>query len=122
MSEQARILVVDDDRQVLKLFKLILERGGYSVVLAESGKGALDMLRKETVGLIVLDLNMPEMDGFQILKFLRSHAPGLRVLVISGFMKGALLDAASFLGANATLAKTDAPTRLLDTVNELMKW
>jgi CheY-like chemotaxis protein len=121
MGELPCILVVDDDRQVRGLFKSILERGGFSVLLAKSGNAALDVLRTSAVSVIVLDLNMPGVDGFEVLKFLRSHAPGVRILVISGFLKGALLDAASVLGADATLNKTEAPTRLLATVNELMK-
>jgi len=121
-SERKRILVVDDDAQVGRLFKRILEEGGHTVLLAGSGGAALDRLQKETVNLLVLDLAMPDTDGFEVLKFVRERAPGLRVLVISGFLDGRLLEPAKFLGAHATLNKTDAPERLLETVNALLRW
>ena len=117
-----RILVVDDDPRIVRLFTVILEGGGYPVITASSGTEALEILHAETVGLVVLDLSMPEPDGFEVLKYIRSSAPGLRVLVVSGFMKGALLEAAECLGADATLDKTDAPDLLLSSVNSLMKW
>ena len=120
-SESPRILVVDDDPQVAKFFKLILKRGGYTVLLADSGTKALDFLRTETVRLMILDLALPGKDGFEVLKSIRSTAPGLKILAISG-LDGFFLDAAKFLGADATLKKIDAPDHLLDVVKDLLKW
>jgi CheY-like chemotaxis protein len=116
-----RILVVDDDPQVLKLLGRILENGGYSVHLMASGKMVTEVLRAEVIDLLILDLNMPEPDGFELLKTLRIAMPGLRILVISGFLEGALLKAAELLGATATLAKSDSPEMLLSTVNGLLR-
>jgi DNA-binding response OmpR family regulator len=114
-------LVVDDDPQVLKLLGRILENGGYSVHLMASGKMVTEVLRAEVIDLLILDLNMPEPDGFELLKTLRIAMPGLRILVISGFLEGALLKAAELLGATATLAKSDSPEMLLSTVNGLLR-
>src|SRR5437868_5403440 len=123
MVEGSRsILVVDDDPSVLKLFETILKRGGYSVITAASGERALEVLRNQTVSLVVLDISMPEPDGFEILQVIRSHLPGLRVLAVSGFLGGALLDAAKHLGAAAALNKADASEQLLERVNDLLRW
>ena len=122
MEKSQIILVVDDDPGVLRLFETILKRGGYSVVAAESGKKALEVLRSESVSLVVLDISMPEPDGFEVLKTLRAFAPGLRTLAVSGFMDGALLEVARILGATATLSKPDAPEHLLEMVNQILKW
>ena len=117
----SRILVVDDDLQVLKLFATILEKGGYSVVVAASGKKVMELLRQDAFDLLVLDLSMPQPDGFELLRALRSSMPGLRILVISGFMGGVLLRPARFLGATATLPKSEAPAQLLKTVKNLLR-
>src|SRR5262245_43252704 len=108
-SAAAHILVVDDDRQILALFTGLLANGGYTVTSVESGTAAIEVLQNQSVDLIVLDLNMPPPDGFDVLKMLRAQKPGLRILVISGFMKGALLKASELLGATASLDKDDAP-------------
>lgn len=122
MKTSKTILVVDDDPSILRLFEAILRRGGYSVIGTDSGRKALEILQGQTVNLVVLDISMPEPDGFEVLKTIRASAPGLRIMAVSGFMGGALLDAAKCLGASATLNKTDAPTQLLRRVNQLLKW
>jgi len=119
---ESRILIVDDDPQTLKLFSRILTKGGYHVTIEQSGEKAISVL--DTGGpfdLMVLDLCMPKPDGFEILKEVRAQYPGLRTLVISGFMGGALLTASELLGATATLNKADAPGSLLQQVNRLLQ-
>jgi CheY-like chemotaxis protein len=122
MKTHAEVLVVDDDAQVLKLFSKILVSGGYSVRTENSGARAIEALDDgKPVDLMVLDLSMPERDGFDILRVLQKERPGLRVLVTSGAMGGVLLKASRFLGATAILNKTDAPKMLLETVNRLLQ-
>ena len=116
-----RILVVDDDPQVLKLYDRILTEGGYEVTATHKSSEVLQILRKKAIELLVLDLDMPEPDGFEVLKFLRADWPGLRILVVSGYMQGALLKASERLGATASLNKTDAPELLLKTVDALLR-
>jgi CheY-like chemotaxis protein len=119
---QPRILIVDDDAQVLKLYSRILTRGGYQVLTENSSQRAMQALEAAgQVDLLVLDLSMPPPDGFEILKTLRKTRPGLRILVNSGFLQGALLQAAELLGATAALNKADAPTMLLPTVEQLVR-
>ncbi len=64
-------MVVDDDADIVDLTRLVLEGGGYRVVVARSGPEALDTLQNTRPGLILLDVNMPEMDGWQLLKILK---------------------------------------------------
>jgi CheY-like chemotaxis protein len=117
-----RILVIDDDPQTLKLFARILTRGGYEVHTVESGQECLGLLdAAEPFDLLVLDLSMPAPDGFEVLKEVRAQHPGLRTLVVSGFMGGALLTASELLGATATLNKAEAPGLLLRLVNHLLQ-
>ena len=119
---QRRILVVDDDPQILKLYARLLTAGGYGVRTEDTSKNILHVLDQAApVDLVILDLSMPPPDGFEVLRMLRANRPGLRILVISGFLDGALLEAAELLGATASLNKTDAPQFLLPTVRQLLE-
>jgi len=65
------VMVVDDDSDILEMTRLVLEGGGYDVVPAGSGPEALRTLEKVRPDLILLDVNMPEMDGWQVLRLLK---------------------------------------------------
>ena len=116
-----QILIVDDEPKVLKLFTRLLNEGGYSVTTVDSANDAVKVLNEQRVDLLILDLSMPQPDGFDLLKSLRVERPGLRILVISGYMEGALLKASEILGTTASLSKSEAPWRLLDTVRNLLQ-
>jgi len=65
------VMVVDDDADILDMTRLVLEGGGYSVLRAGSGSEALRTLERDRPDLILLDINMPEMDGWQVLRVLK---------------------------------------------------
>ena len=67
----AKILVVDDDPDVLEAISIILEANGYDVVTARDGLEGLDKLKEEKPDLMILDLLMPKMDGFEVCKELK---------------------------------------------------
>jgi DNA-binding NtrC family response regulator len=115
------ILVVDDDTQVRTLCRLALEESGYSVTEAINGKNALAAIEETDFALIVLDLSMPDMDGFEFLKTVRVKSPKLKILVISGFLGGTMLTAAALFGASATLAKPFSPDSLLLVVDGVLE-
>jgi CheY-like chemotaxis protein len=84
-DEQGHILVVDDNRMNRLKLSFGLEKQGHTVDLAEDGRQALDMLRAHSFDLVLLDILMPEMDGYQVLEQMKGDA-GLRdipVIVIS---------------------------------------
>jgi hypothetical protein len=76
------VLVVDDDAELRELVRRLLEREGYTVVEAENGRAALARVEEAAPGLIVLDLMMPEMDGFEFLTELRGHESRRAIPVI----------------------------------------
>ena len=78
-----RILVVDDDKNTRFLFKKILEKSGYTVLTAQDGEEALDMIDREHVDLVVLDVMMPKMDGYQFTQTLRATNELMPVLMVS---------------------------------------
>jgi len=112
---------VDDDIQVLESFSRILELGGYSVTAVSSGRAALAAIQATYFDLVVLDLSMPEPDGFDILRFAHSKMPALKLLAVSRAMHGVALEAAKALGATATLDKLFAPDLLLAAVGQLLQ-
>lgn len=77
------ILVVDDDKNTRRLLKAVLETEGYTVSTAENGEDALDVMDKEVVDLVVLDIMMPTMDGYEFTKTLRDVNNNLPILMVS---------------------------------------
>ena len=120
VNTRQHILLVDDDRQVVRYLTTALEEAGFEVTGTTSGKKALACIRKRMPDLMILDLNMPKPDGLEILTAERSRFPYLRILVISGYLDGALLGAAKLLGAIATLEKPLAPDVLVAKVHEVL--
>lgn len=120
MARQIRILIVDDDPQVLGLFQRVVLKAGYAVQGTTKGQLALAMLEEEDFDLLVLDLEMPTPDGFDILKLTRPKRHRLKILVVSGYLDGALLPAARCLGAVSTMEKPVTPRRLLEKIQEAL--
>ncbi len=69
---EGTILVVDDDRNAVDILDRLLQREGFAVLTAQSGREALDVLAERTADVILLDVMMPEMDGFQVCAALRA--------------------------------------------------
>ena len=79
-----RILVADDDKNTRILLKAVLEGEGYTVLLAEDGALALKALEREHIDLVVLDIMMPHMDGYEFTEALRESGSELPILMVSG--------------------------------------
>ena len=77
-----KILVVDDERHIVRLIQVNLERAGYEVVTAFDGKDALEKVAIEDPDLVVLDIMLPDMDGFEVLRNLRDNPSTLELPVI----------------------------------------
>lgn len=86
-NQNRRILVVDDDRMAQRLVQKALEFEGYRVELASTGQEALDKVRTWKPHLVLLDVNMPELDGIETLKYLRQQPEYISTLFVSGRSK-----------------------------------
>ncbi len=82
---EIRILVVEDEEIIRMMFRQSFESWGYQVDCAENGKEALEKCQKEEFHIVVTDLNMPVMDGMELLKKIKSRWPYIEVIVITGF-------------------------------------
>ena len=118
------INVVDDDESMRFLLKLILERAGYDVVEAESGEECLDKFDSIRPDLILLDLNMPGINGWDVCKQIKERIPAIIVPVsmLSGMeTKEDLRKSFEYAHADAHLKKPIDKRELLDTVKILLE-
>lgn len=92
MSTGAKILVVDDDPDMRETLEMILESANYTVVTACDGEECLAQLKKEQPDLLILDLLMPRMDGFEVCKALkdprRAKYASMPVIILSSIREG----------------------------------
>jgi Response regulators consisting of a CheY-like receiver domain and a winged-helix DNA-binding domain len=115
------ILIVDDDPNIRELVSLFLQKDGLSCIEAENGKEAMDKLERQSVALIVLDIMMPEMDGWTFCKKVRESNSQLPILMLTA--KGETMQKVKGfeLGADDYLAKPFEPIELAMRVKALLK-
>lgn len=85
MHGDETILLAEDDPIVRDATKAILEYGGYRVVTAENGREAVLLYKENRIDLVLMDVFMPGMNGFEAFRLIRESAPGVRILFTSGF-------------------------------------
>ena len=119
MAAGASILIIDDDAAVSRTLSLILTRAGHQVTTATSGRKGLELLSQDGFDLVLTDIIMPELDGIEAIRRIRTDHPGLRIIAMSG---GGQIDKADFLhmadalGADRVLEKPVRSERLLELV------
>lgn len=101
----AKILVIDDDPRDRDLVATVLEERGYEVLLADDGRTGLQLCHRQDPDAIVLDMNMPHIDGHSLLRQLRTLHPSLPVVVFSGHGTEAIEEEVLSQGATAFLQK-----------------
>ena len=84
-SMNKSILLVDDERPILAALKRAFAGNGFDIFLAESGEEALSFLAKKVTDLVITDVRMPEMNGYQLLKEIRANYPSIIRVVLSGY-------------------------------------
>lgn len=78
-----KILIIEDDPSLLRLYSIILRKAGYETLQAQNGLDAWDIIEKEHIDLIITDVMMPEMDGYEFVRLLRETNPVIPVLIIT---------------------------------------
>ena len=79
------ILIVDDEESLRLTLRLRLAAQGFTILLAEDGEAALEQLKTSTVDLVLLDINMPRMDGIEALGHITTMYPNVEVVMLTGF-------------------------------------
>jgi PAS domain S-box-containing protein len=118
MTSLPMILVVEDNPISRKLLRVILEAEGYQVLEAPDGATALALLARQAPDLILQDLHLPDMDGFELVRRLRAlpHGQDVPILAVSGFMARLEEAQAIEVGFNGFLGKPIAPAQLLESL------
>ncbi len=109
MAATKKILIVEDEQPIAKALQLKLEHSGFEAEIALDGQEALEMLKKGTYHLILLDLVMPTMDGFEVLSKLQEDKNEIPVLVATNLSQEEDLERAKKLGALDYFVKSDTP-------------
>ncbi|MEX1334170.1 MAG: response regulator, partial [Candidatus Limnocylindrales bacterium] len=114
------ILVVDDDRKIVALVRAYLEREGFTVITAYDGREALNQARAEDPALIVLDLMLPELDGYEVMRLLRADT-AVPVLMLTA--RSSLPERIIGLekGADDYLPKPFSPAELVVRVKAILR-
>lgn len=119
----ARILIIDDDPWVLKIFTQILEAEGHSISTASNGQEGIDLFRQKPADLIITDMVMPVKDGLKMIMELEKEFPNIPAIAISG---GGVIEPERYLilaesiGTRKTLTKPVAKQDLIDAVNAVL--
>jgi DNA-binding NtrC family response regulator len=120
MAETQRILIVDDEDLLRTSLSMNLGREGYRVTTAADGDEAINILHSEEFDLILLDIMMPKVDGYDVLKYIKNQNLSTKVVMLTGAadLKNAM-DAMA-LGANDFLSKPFNYVELLGTVKRML--
>lgn len=120
MSAKNRILVVDDEDALRTVLSSELEGEGYHVRSAADGQEAINILGNQEFDLILLDIKMPNVDGFEVLKFVKDRQPKTKVVMLTGFadLKNAI--ESKKLGAEDFVSKPYDLVDLLTTVERVL--
>ncbi|MBN2070723.1 MAG: response regulator [Candidatus Krumholzibacteriota bacterium] len=124
VNGEFKILVVDDEEHIRRILQFQLEKFGFDVITAENGEVALELVHRERPDLLILDLMMPKMDGFEVCKKLRSNFQTSQIPIIMLTAKSDLADKIKGLGggANDYLVKPYSNEELILRVRNVLEW
>jgi signal transduction histidine kinase len=94
MGEQPVILLIEDEARLRDNLQVLLQSEGYHITIAQNGAEGIKRLRQESFDLVITDLVMPEVDGFQVLEYLKAYSPETVVVVMTAYVSaGSVIDA-----------------------------
>ena len=117
----AKILVVDDEAGVTRLCERFLTRAGFQVLTANHPNDGLQILRRQELDLLLADIRMPQLDGFQLLKLAREQQPDLSVLIMTGYGTVETAVEALHQGADGMVLKPFSGAELVQSVEQALR-
>jgi DNA-binding NtrC family response regulator len=105
MKTSITVLAVDDEPMMCSLLEKILARDGYKIVTAEDGAAALRVLESQPVAIVISDIKMPNMNGFDLLKVIKSRYPEIGVIMMTAYGDTFTVKDALLLGADEYITK-----------------
>ena len=121
MSALKNILVVEDNPELAKSLSGHLTDEGYAVTLANSGEAALEELHKKEFAIVVLDLKLPKLSGFEVLKSTKKNFPKSKVIVLTAYADPMNITMCKELGSDEVIAKPYDLAFLFETIRSFLK-
>ncbi|MGF2411750.1 response regulator transcription factor [Ferruginibacter sp.] len=122
MTDLKKILVVDDDPYILMSLEFLMKKNGYSVMVARNGTEAMDIVGKQMPDVVLLDIMMPDVDGYEICKHIKKTAKlkHTKVVFMSAKSKEADIQKGYDLGAALYITKPFSTRELVKQIKELL--
>lgn len=123
MASKGKVLIIEDDRYILKMYQLKLSLEGFTVEVAENGKIGVDKVKEFMPDIILLDILMPELDGFQVLEIVKgdSSVKDIPVLIMSNLGQEDHIEKGMKLGAIGYVVKSQySPSQVVEKIREVL--
>jgi DNA-binding NarL/FixJ family response regulator len=121
--EKINLLIADDHTMFLQGIVSLLEQEAEINIVGKANNGieALNIIKKETVDLIILDISMPDMDGIELSKILKKEYPEVKILVVSTHSNVKIISRLIRIGVNGYLLKNAEKSELLEAIHSIMQ-
>jgi DNA-binding NtrC family response regulator len=119
-EQQHNLLLVDDDEALLSLLENILKKEGYDISIADGGAAAIKLIEQRKYDLILLDIRMQTVNGFNVLKFVKERNPETKVIMLTAFgdLKHAIVS--KVMGADGFIEKPPLRDELIMTIRDML--
>lgn len=123
MSSKGKVLIIEDDRYILKMYQLKLSLEGFNVQVAENGKLGVERVKEFMPNIILLDILMPELDGFEVLEIIKgdSETKDIPVLIMSNLGQEDHIQKGMELGAIGYVVKSQySPSQVVEKIKGVL--
>jgi DNA-binding NtrC family response regulator len=117
---KARILIVDDETDLRTLLRHILTAQGYQITDAEDGEEAIELIKKQKFDIALLDIQMPNINGIQVLKYIKEHSPQTKAVMLTGYADLKHAMEAKEFGARDFIGKPYKLEDVLSTIEHIL--
>ncbi len=116
------ILIVDDELSILVPLQFLMEKAGYKAKLAQSGKEAIEKISANCPDLVLLDIMLPDLDGYEIYQMIRQRAEweSIRIIFLTAKNRDTDMAKGLAMGADAYITKPFSNTQLVEKIRELI--
>lgn len=119
--KEGKILLIEDEHSIRKLIKFNLERSNFEVIEASEGKTSLEFVKREDISLVLLDLTLPDMDGFEVCTNIREEKPELPIIIVSARGQDMEKIMGLELGADDYIVKPFNPLELVARIRSVLR-
>ncbi|MFD1768199.1 response regulator transcription factor [Sphingobacterium suaedae] len=117
-SAKKKILIIEDNEILIATMQFILEKEGYNLVLAKSGKEGLSLIDEQVIDLVITDLALPQVHGYEIIDHIRKgeHNKKVPIIIVSGYKDDVSITEGFEVGADDYIKKPLSPAELISRV------